>query len=42
VKRMLMLACATVIVLACGAAIYGLAMELPNEGPVTERSKTWN
>ena len=33
-KRMLMLACATVIILACGAAIYGLAMELPNEGPV--------
>ena len=25
---------ATVVVLACGAALYGLAMELPNEGPV--------
>jgi len=34
VKRMLMLACATVIILACGVALYGLAMELPNEGPV--------
>jgi len=34
VKRMLMLACAPVIILACGAALYGLAMELTNEGPV--------
>ena len=33
-KRTLMLACATVIILACGAAIYGLALKLPNEGPV--------
>jgi len=34
VKRTLMLACATAVVLACGAALYGLARELPNEGPV--------
>jgi hypothetical protein len=34
-KKALLGLSAAVVVLACGAALYGLAMELPNEGPVT-------
>jgi hypothetical protein len=34
-KKALLGLSATVVVLACAAALYGLAWELPNEGPVT-------